>query len=295
MLSGDCFELHESEALYLLEQALEKDEGIIFLKNICDKDSRQSFKDIKKNQYMASSGQKESRTVNNSTKPIVDSKNGIFSHRRTILLPEGNLPPINAIHRPASAICIMKEAITRQSSLTFPRSRPATCHIDEKILSLNNQTAFLDKKMSTTSSKSSLFSLNSYDSLLILPELVEKQLKLTYGFHDKSHYCQPNPPLSKPPILDSYSYDSSKFDMRTSMPAFEPSKHLDFSSSIKLLCEKCNKRLRITTCYTCKCRGSFCATHRYSDRHDCNFDYKGQFKTDSAKRKLKTNAHKLFS
>ena len=26
--------------------------------------------------------------------------------------------------------------------------------------------------------------------------------------------------------------------------------------------------------FTCRCGGLFCSIHRYSDKHECNFDYK---------------------
>ena len=35
----------------------------------------------------------------------------------------------------------------------------------------------------------------------------------------------------------------------------------------------CNKRIGLTV-FQCKCKYYFCAEHRYSDRHDCTFDYK---------------------
>ena len=28
------------------------------------------------------------------------------------------------------------------------------------------------------------------------------------------------------------------------------------------------------TGFTCRCGGLFCSIHRYSDKHECNFDYK---------------------
>lgn len=38
-------------------------------------------------------------------------------------------------------------------------------------------------------------------------------------------------------------------------------------------CMKCNKKLKLTDT-PCKCGQCFCNEHRYSDRHDCKFDYK---------------------
>ncbi|VDP11869.1 unnamed protein product [Soboliphyme baturini] len=38
-------------------------------------------------------------------------------------------------------------------------------------------------------------------------------------------------------------------------------------------CETCEKRLGLTG-FECRCGSMFCAVHRYSDMHECTFDYK---------------------
>ncbi|CAL8086052.1 unnamed protein product [Orchesella dallaii] len=38
-------------------------------------------------------------------------------------------------------------------------------------------------------------------------------------------------------------------------------------------CQLCNKKLGLTG-FECRCGGFFCATHRYSDKHGCTFDYR---------------------
>ncbi|XP_023514224.1 zinc finger A20 and AN1 domain-containing stress-associated protein 5-like [Cucurbita pepo subsp. pepo] len=38
-------------------------------------------------------------------------------------------------------------------------------------------------------------------------------------------------------------------------------------------CSGCRKRVGLTG-FRCRCGDLFCAEHRYSDRHDCSFDYK---------------------
>ena len=35
----------------------------------------------------------------------------------------------------------------------------------------------------------------------------------------------------------------------------------------------CNRKIGLTS-FQCKCKYYFCIEHRYSDRHDCTFDYK---------------------
>nr|XP_043626250.1 zinc finger A20 and AN1 domain-containing stress-associated protein 5-like [Erigeron canadensis] len=38
-------------------------------------------------------------------------------------------------------------------------------------------------------------------------------------------------------------------------------------------CFGCRKRVGLTG-FQCRCGGLFCGEHRYSDRHDCSYDYK---------------------
>jgi len=40
----------------------------------------------------------------------------------------------------------------------------------------------------------------------------------------------------------------------------------------KAKCGVCKKKLGLTG-FECRCGKLFCATHRYSDKHDCGFDY----------------------
>ncbi|KAM1446609.1 hypothetical protein ACFXTH_005584 [Malus domestica] len=37
-------------------------------------------------------------------------------------------------------------------------------------------------------------------------------------------------------------------------------------------CNTCNKRVGLTG-FNCRCGHLFCAVHRYSDKHDCSYDY----------------------
>jgi len=37
-------------------------------------------------------------------------------------------------------------------------------------------------------------------------------------------------------------------------------------------CASCKKKVGLTG-FACRCGGMFCGLHRYSDKHDCNFDY----------------------
>ncbi|XP_071720522.1 zinc finger A20 and AN1 domain-containing stress-associated protein 5-like [Rutidosis leptorrhynchoides] len=44
-------------------------------------------------------------------------------------------------------------------------------------------------------------------------------------------------------------------------------------SKVVSRCSGCRKRVGLTG-FRCRCGDLFCAEHRYSDRHDCSYDYK---------------------
>uniref|UniRef100_A0A1B6EFZ7 Ubiquitin-like domain-containing protein n=3 Tax=Clastoptera arizonana TaxID=38151 RepID=A0A1B6EFZ7_9HEMI len=67
--------------------------------------------------------------------------------------------------------------------------------------------------------------------------------------------------------LESSYYNFDKIEKSTT----EPNRKKKRS---KQRCGQCRKRLNLTNLYTCRCGIMFCSTHRYSETHDCNFDYK---------------------
>ena len=44
-------------------------------------------------------------------------------------------------------------------------------------------------------------------------------------------------------------------------------------STTRLRCMECDKKLSITA-IMCKCKNYYCNQHRYSEQHNCNYDYK---------------------
>lgn len=47
-------------------------------------------------------------------------------------------------------------------------------------------------------------------------------------------------------------------------------------------CFSCNKKVGLTG-FLCRCGSTFCPSHRYSDKHDCSFDYKAAGRNAIAK------------
>ena len=57
-------------------------------------------------------------------------------------------------------------------------------------------------------------------------------------------------------------------------------------------CNACRKRVGLTG-FSCKCGNVFCAMHRYSDKHDCPFDYRTAGRAAIAKANPVVKAEKL--
>ncbi|KAE9585975.1 hypothetical protein Lal_00010265 [Lupinus albus] len=57
-------------------------------------------------------------------------------------------------------------------------------------------------------------------------------------------------------------------------------------------CNSCNKRVGLTG-FNCRCGSLFCAAHRYSDKHNCPFDYRTAAQDAIAKANPVVKAEKL--
>lgn len=57
-------------------------------------------------------------------------------------------------------------------------------------------------------------------------------------------------------------------------------------------CGTCRKRVGLTG-FNCRCGSIFCSTHRYSDKHDCPFDYRAAGQEAIAKANPVVRAEKL--
>lgn len=57
-------------------------------------------------------------------------------------------------------------------------------------------------------------------------------------------------------------------------------------------CATCQKRVGLTG-FNCKCGNLFCSAHRYSDKHECPFDYRGAGRDAIARANPVVKAEKL--
>ncbi|ORY33580.1 hypothetical protein BCR33DRAFT_653265, partial [Rhizoclosmatium globosum] len=58
-------------------------------------------------------------------------------------------------------------------------------------------------------------------------------------------------------------------------------------------CFTCNKKLGSIAVFKCKCSNFFCSTHRYSDRHQCSFNYKEAGRAALTKENPKIGGNKV--
>ncbi|XP_068647480.1 zinc finger AN1 domain-containing stress-associated protein 15-like [Aristolochia californica] len=58
-------------------------------------------------------------------------------------------------------------------------------------------------------------------------------------------------------------------------------------------CSSCQKRVGLTG-FRCRCGDLFCGTHRYSDTHDCSFDYKAAGREEISKANPVIKAAKII-
>ncbi|CAD5172175.1 unnamed protein product [Musa acuminata subsp. malaccensis] len=58
-------------------------------------------------------------------------------------------------------------------------------------------------------------------------------------------------------------------------------------------CSTCRKKVGLTG-FRCRCGDLFCASHRYSDTHDCSFDYKAAGREQIAKANPLIRAAKII-
>jgi len=66
---------------------------------------------------------------------------------------------------------------------------------------------------------------------------------------------------------------SSASDNNSELDDSQDNKDDKDSKKKKNRCAMCRKKVGLTG-FECRCGGLYCAVHRYSDKHDCSFDYR---------------------
>lgn len=60
----------------------------------------------------------------------------------------------------------------------------------------------------------------------------------------------------------------------------------------KTRCHCCNKKVNLIG-FSCRCGGNFCAEHRFSDSHNCTFDYQEENRRKLSEQLVKIEGKKL--
>ncbi|KAL5541031.1 hypothetical protein UlMin_042604 [Ulmus minor] len=74
-------------------------------------------------------------------------------------------------------------------------------------------------------------------------------------------------------VIPKISSESSP-ETSSSSPAAAAAGDLQPAPKATNRCSTCNKKVSLTG-FVCKCGSTFCGTHRYPEKHDCTFDFKG--------------------
>ena len=118
------------------------------------------------------------------------------------------------------------------------------------------------KNIDETDAQDNNVSVSSGSIPLLSDRLEEITLNSTEGATNDSQKkeSETKSPKAEAKNIEEESKDSSS-DEETKKPAK------------KRRCHACKKKVGLTA-LTCRCGGIFCGQHRYSDKHDCTFDYK---------------------
>lgn len=92
------------------------------------------------------------------------------------------------------------------------------------------------------------------------------------GGPDPARIDPGNSEKAEPSMPRSEKLRSEREDPATSTPEKKQSDAAPAKKAVNR-CSGCGKRVGLTG-FRCRCGDLFCSEHRYSDRHDCSFDYK---------------------
>ncbi|KAG9261506.1 AN1-type zinc finger protein 5a [Astyanax mexicanus] len=81
----------------------------------------------------------------------------------------------------------------------------------------------------------------------------------------------PTPDTAEPVVTQP----TSSYSPVAGAPASDEGKSPDASKPKKNRCFTCRKRVGLTG-FDCRCGNLFCGIHRYSDKHNCTYDYKAE-------------------
>jgi len=91
--------------------------------------------------------------------------------------------------------------------------------------------------------------------------------------------------LPNPSVVEEYAEVKSRVDAQdvpdSKLKVEEDKSEPEPAKKKKSRCLSCKKKLGLTG-FSCRCGGLFCGIHRYSDKHECSFDYNAMGKKEIA-------------
>ncbi|KAK1271221.1 Zinc finger AN1 domain-containing stress-associated protein 15 [Acorus gramineus] len=97
-----------------------------------------------------------------------------------------------------------------------------------------------------------------------------------------------DPPIHRPETAPA----PSKRPARSSRGSTSEGESTPAAASVKR-CSSCNRKVGLTG-FRCRCGDLFCGQHRYSDTHDCSFDYKAAGREEISKANPVVRASKII-
>ncbi|KAJ3301456.1 switch-activating protein Sap1 [Kappamyces sp. JEL0829] len=203
--------------------------------------------------------------------------------------------------RPATAISIMRLPSGSRPMIIIPKSRPASAekwidgfksHLMSREQPFEDKTPVSRQSLESAPKSKAASPLNFFQSRRsgLSPSLSISRksnpcsaTSQQYKDAPARHGFTPNAQLEPVLHFKSSSRQSSRITTpRKGLPtsrAKTPGKPLiTVTKREKTCCLQCNKKLGPAQVFTCKCEQHFCSVHRYSDRHDCKYDYKAAAK-----------------
>ncbi|XP_073099744.1 zinc finger AN1 domain-containing stress-associated protein 15 [Elaeis guineensis] len=96
-------------------------------------------------------------------------------------------------------------------------------------------------------------------------------------------------PVQRPEAPAAAASPAAAVVLTTPKPDEEAQSPVRFSNR----CSTCRKKVGLTG-FRCRCGDLFCGRHRYSDTHDCSFDYKAAGREEIAKANPVVRAAKII-
>lgn len=186
--------------------------------------------------------------------------------------------------RPATALSIMRLPFGARPMVIVPKTRPATAEkwIDGFKSHLQSNTHLFEEQLADLSSSTSSISGSDNSLEFFKSHLAQPPSPKSKTTHRRNTAQKVKKTMTGSPgqLLQFLTNTKSTQPSRKTTPRKESTPRLKTPAKPQVAivkrscCSQCNKKLGPAQRYLCKCEQFFCSLHRYSDRHECSYDYK---------------------